>query len=427
MFGTSGGDIDPMINMFLDSKLVIQRQTEADQARIKQDQEEIAELSSMKAGLDQFSDVVEKYEKSLKSLSDDTILNSKAAINTGKDLNLMIGNQSNIKGISLQVKALAQPEKLVLCGFASSSGVIVGNAAAKVGDFEITAAKKKVKISITSSDTMDTLAKKLSDIKGIDAVAFQEKSGKFVILISSQEAGPENKFVLNDSNGIFPAIKSIPAKDAVIAVNGIDVYRSKNADIKDILPGVTIDLKEISSKESLVQIARNEKLIEQNITESVAYHNGLIDLSQMKKVDIADDVLQYTNLEQDIVANPGINSIVAGIKFGKHQRLEIDRTKFRASIKKNEKTSLALIKGLAKKRYDEMKQVVVGKNGIIFRERESINVKLKAKNNELKLEEKALEEKSVSLKHRADAARAKAMMLYMRQQMMKDLTRDKDD
>ena len=111
---------------------------------------------------------------------------------------------------------------------------------------------------------------------------------RYQLVIRGDNPGTENAFTITYDDGgtgfedlitkLNDPLTAIPAKDAHVKVNGIDIFRSTNA-ISDLFGGVTLDLKATTTPPATVSItvATDGEETSTKVKELVDAYNAVVD------------------------------------------------------------------------------------------------------------------------------------------------------
>lgn len=94
------------------------------------------------------------------------------------------------------------------------------------------------------------------------------------------------------------------AQDAILVLDGVEVYRETNV-IDDLIPGVTLNLAGESNEPVTLEVRRDEVAINETIIEFVGYYNRLltqIDILSRNDPAIIEQALYLTEQEQEKAA-----------------------------------------------------------------------------------------------------------------------------
>ncbi len=223
---------------------------------------------------------------------------------------------------SVQVNALAQGQSLASGSLASgaaigTSGTLTlerGQWSADQGSFA--GAGAAINIQIDATDTLTSIAGKINkENAGVSAVVVKGTNGDQLLLRGSK-SGEENGFSLSVSDpglGVLAhdpasvaagngATRTQAAQDASFSINGIDARSASNT-VKDIVPGVTLDLLKTSEKPVDINVSDDTKLIKEKLEAFKDAYNKLNSvISSLTRYDQASKKAQPLQGDGTIMA-----------------------------------------------------------------------------------------------------------------------------
>lgn len=342
-----------------------------------------------------------------------------------------------------------------------------GWTAGAAGSFTISDNLYTSTINVTAADTLQTIADKINAAKdNTDTTKSLRVTASVVdntLVLSHDEKGATNAISFTassatlDNIGLVNAgtttIKNLiqAAEDATFTVNGINVTRTRNDNLTDVISGLTLNLKSESS--ATITVQKDVDSAYNTVKEFIDKYNSTMDLINAKlseekikeplsdfdrkkgllrgdsvlagvksrlRMDISDPV---TGLPSAYDRLSVIGITTTSDDFGKSGRLQIDETKFKAALAANPDAVIQLFsnnadtdtdgtieygeKGVAQRVSDELKNLtdsatrsvggVTVKNGTILSKIDSIDKiingyddQITAYEERLKLREKAL-------------------------------------
>jgi flagellar hook-associated protein 2 len=145
--------------------------------------------------------------------------------------------------------------------FTENSSVIYllkGNEKILLPQLDLSASKQQLNIKISDyTDSFDTL------------LIENGNSNKKITLNSAIVKPPSS------DSGYVPVNSVTRAQDAIIKIDGINIKREKN-EIDDVIPGVTLNLKDSSEKEIRLKIGPDKEQIKEDIITFVGNYNRLV-------------------------------------------------------------------------------------------------------------------------------------------------------
>jgi flagellar hook-associated protein 2 len=349
----SGIDIDGIVSKLMAAERAPLQAMQTRQAKIEA---RISAYGSIKSAVSTFRDAMnglnslDKYQAKKVAVSDDTIAKVAASKNA-------------VPGsYELQVKQLAQGQKLATTAFASDTDVLgTGNIVIEFGSykdgtgFTPNAKKPAQTIAIgTGQSSLTGIRDAINKAKiGVSASLLNDGTG-YRLVIKSDDAGTENSLKISvngDSDGdnanagglsylAFDPANPPPtlqpgdvdhglarqvaaAKDAQLVVDGIDVTSSKNV-VTDVIQGVTMNLTKTTETNLpiTVDVAQDKDKIKEAINNFAKTYNDLRtvikDLTAYDPATKQGAVLQGDYLARSMVNNisRALTSTIDGLTGG---------------------------------------------------------------------------------------------------------------
>jgi flagellar hook-associated protein 2 len=212
-------------------------------------------------------------------------------------------------------------------------------------------------ITITATDTLTEVTKKLTDAKaGVNAAVINDGSGAspYRLSITAQNSGLNGRVVFDSGTTNLGARTLVSAQDAAVLVGGSDgaapllVTGSSNS-LSGVLPGVNIELHGVSDNPVQLNVTRTADDLVETVQTYVDGFNEVVDgLAELTKYDaqtntrgllMGDGTSQqveqalYEGLAQ-VVNGTGKYRVLAdvGITIGDGSMLEFDEDKFREAF-----------------------------------------------------------------------------------------------
>jgi len=229
------------------------------------------------------------------------------------------------------------------------------------GTLAITVGTTTVNITVDSSNnTLEGLRDAINDSGSeVNAAIITVSAGTtptYRLVVSGRNTGLVNAATIDESGLTQGAGATAPgftttqaAQDANLLVDGIAVARSTNV-ISDVIPGVTLDLKNTSASEIQVTVNNDNETIKKQLNDFVSAYNDVITfINDKTKYDsatstggplIGDATLRSLkrNLQSRITtAVSGTPAILAdiGVTTQKDGTLAVDNGKFDAAVETN--------------------------------------------------------------------------------------------
>ncbi|ASS73940.1 hypothetical protein CIG75_02390 [Tumebacillus algifaecis] len=373
----SGMDSKSLIEklMMLEARPLLKMQQSQKSTELKKGlyQEINSSLLKLKSAVETLSDPKKLLAKKLVS-SDEKVVIAKMA-----DPNKIVSGDYNIK-----------VEQLATAWTAKSASITPANPVTKelnwTGSFNIeysdgTNTQVSRAINIVETDRLSDIALKINASLEDSANGKQMKVKATVVdntlIMTSTETGENSTVkILNDTNGIFGAGKlgltnaagdfssAVAGKNAEFSVNGVDVVRSKNTGLTDVIMGVELTLLKQGEPATKLEAGEDFEASEKAIQDFINAYNSTMELvnarmNESKVPDAKSDALMSKGLLRGDSALYSIQSSLRsitgtafsssdmfktlnaiGIKVdtsddGKSGRLTLDSKKFREAMNNN--------------------------------------------------------------------------------------------
>ena len=313
------------------------------EARMKLVTELETKVTDIRKGLSELANVRGFTDVKLNS-GDPTIVNGTVDPN-----NYVAGNWN------VEVMSLAEKASAVTNGFPDKDKTQVGTGYMR---FKTAAGEKDVYIK-GDSNTLEGVSKAINQAHvGIRASVINDRKtpdAPFKLILSSDGTGtdkdveyPRVYMLDGDQDLFFEGGK--PAKNGVVKVDGVEFEVSDNS-LKDVLPGVTLDLKSASPGKSVsIGVKEDMEAVSGKVKTFVDGMNGVLTFIQTQnKLDKSTDTSKtlggdglIRSVEQrmrSIVQNPqyGVKGKITllsqvGISFNRNGLLDFDQKKFNAVL-----------------------------------------------------------------------------------------------
>lgn len=278
-------------------------------------------------------------------------------------------NAANIGNTSIEVTQLAKKSSAMSSGFEDPDNSYLG-----VGYVTYTLPNGDSKeIYIDSDDaSLKGVAKVINgDPKnGLTANVVNDGSGSetpWRLILSMTDTGDDNKaefpyFYFIDGDDDFFLEFERPAQDAKIKVDGFEVEVPSNQ-VKDIIPGVTLDLKKAKPGEEInIDVAEDTEAAVGKVGEIIEKMNSVFKFIKdqntlNEKTDtsrtLGGDIILQTlesrlrgTIFKDIMTKAGPRRLAdLGVSFSREGLLTFDDNKFQAVIKKDSSIVTEIITG----------------------------------------------------------------------------------
>ena len=176
----------------------------------------------------------------------------------------------------ITVSALASSETSVTQGFsdADTAGMLA------TGTLSVTYDDVQTDITIDSSTTLSDLAGELDDVDGLQAYIMNtgDASTPYRLVVMGEDTGDDYGITFDTSSlsgtelPVFT--EQVAAQDAEAEINGITVYSASNS-LDSAIPGVELDLEQVSSDAITLTINRDDDAIADKVQEFVDAYNEM--------------------------------------------------------------------------------------------------------------------------------------------------------
>ncbi|MDO8845567.1 MAG: flagellar filament capping protein FliD [Methylicorpusculum sp.] len=251
---------------------------------------------------------VSDFQSSIRALASLSAFQSKTvSIGNEKLFSATVSNAAKAGQHSVEVKQLAQAQKLASKSFAgSSANVGSGTLNIQFGSYDEdsnlfteNAAKPSKSISITpQNSSLQGIRDAINSAKaGLTATILNDGTGDRLVLSSESGAANSMRITVTDDDGdptndsglsqlaFDPEAvgvgsgknmeQTLAAKDALLKVDGINIKRPTNS-VSGVLPGVTFDLKDIApDAPTTLTIGENKTSIKESVEKFVNSFNEL--------------------------------------------------------------------------------------------------------------------------------------------------------
>lgn len=278
----SGVDVASLAQSLVDAEKLPQEN--ALNAKITKNESRISGFSAV-------SFVLSELQTAMTALKDQNSFNSLTPNNSNTSaFNVTVGASASATAHDVEVLQLAKPQRMVTFGSATpASSINSGNAMTL--NLTVGGVSKPAITLAAGKDTPQDMVDAINSANtGVRAQLINTGNGSATPyqVVLTGATGSAGAFSVNISNGsgiaplIFnamdPAAQS--AADAVMKVDGLTVTRSSNT-IKDVVNGLTFDLKSTTSSPATVSFSRDSTSIKDRMNALVTAYN---DANSMFKV-----------------------------------------------------------------------------------------------------------------------------------------------
>lgn len=227
---------------------------------------------------------MDNVDASLGSLNEYGVFESRTASSSNEDAaTVSAAESSDIQDFSLEVISLATKEIVQSGTFASSTAAI----ATGDGQMELKVGETTYTINYSASATLEELKDLINKEAGesLSATIVQLSDGDYRLFLNAKESGEGQDIAIEDLSGALnTALTTDPlgliglsnvqeGEDAQFKYNGQTITRSSN-EVKDLLSGVTITLKEAGTTN--VSVKQNTENIASKIENFISKYNSAL-------------------------------------------------------------------------------------------------------------------------------------------------------
>ncbi len=335
--------IDGLVAIERQPITVLQNQQSMLQDKITLYQSLSTNLGALKTAVTQLSTASDFFVKQAKSSNEDVLV-ATASSNAGAAAH------------NVSVTSLARGSTLGSATFGDTNATAVGT-----GTLAITVGTTTLNITVDSSNNTleglrDAINNSGSDVNAAIITVSAGATPSYRLVVSGKNTGLANAVTIDESGLTQGAGETAPgftttqaAQDANLLVDGIAVARSSNV-ISDVIPGVTLDLKNTSAGEIQVTVNNDNETIKKQLNDFVSAYNDVVSfINDKTKYDsatssggplIGDATLRSLKRNlQSLITTPvsGSPAILAdiGVATQKDGTLSVDNGKFDAAVETN--------------------------------------------------------------------------------------------
>lgn len=245
----------------------------------------------------------------------------------------------------VQVDRLAEAHKIKSKAFADTDTTTIGGA-----DLTLTIGAEAFTITGAGSMTLEGLRTAINDAAdnvGVTASIISENATSNYLVFTSDNTGTDSAITLSgtaaDAANLNPtSINTIANLDSQILVdNTFTITRSTNT-IADAIPGVTLDLKSVSTGNVNLKIERDSESVTGVVQEFIDSYNALNDtIKSLRAGELSGDnaLLSIENSLKSVFNAPAVGLTTAnnylvqvGVAFDKNGKLTLDDEDLQAAI-----------------------------------------------------------------------------------------------
>lgn len=415
-------------------KDIVKQIIEAEKIPMKKMEERKGKFNDKKALVDELANLITEVRnqvlknanaRSLKELKVDT---NSDIVDVQVDKNI-----ANAGNYQFEVVRLAQKSSAMSSGFPNRDESYVG--VGFIQYFLPNGESKEVYID-SSSSTLDGIAKKInSDSEnGLNATVINDGSGTdtpWRLLLSLSDTGDGQKadfpyFYFVDGEQDLYLEQERPAQDAIVKIDGFEVEIPENK-AKDLIPGITIDLKKaVPGEEFSIKVGEDNDAISGKINDFVDSINKVLSfIKTQNKLDentdtsrtLGGDILLQTIeskirgvVFKDVETSTGYKRLSdLGITFQRDGLLGVDQKKFDAVLAKEFKTVSEVLVGKFKEDGSKslgfidhfgtfVSQALQFPNGILTTRQKGIQSKIDQVDRRIEQKQRMIDQKEKNLK-----------------------------
>jgi flagellar hook-associated protein 2 len=168
-------------------------------------------------------------------------------------------------------------------------------------------------VTVTSDMNLAEVASEIDDIDGVTAYIMDtgDATTPYRLVIQGDDAGGDNTITVTDTltGGTAPSFtESVSAADAKLTINGIAVEADSNT-VTDAVPGMTINLSEITTETITVTVAPDPEAIEAKIQTFADAFNAIVSFVDTNSVFDSE-----AGLRGPFVGESSVGRVVEGLR-----------------------------------------------------------------------------------------------------------------
>lgn len=260
----------------LDTSALIESLVSAERAGATTLTTKQSNLSAQKSIVDRLSSAVAALGTAARGMDFDSELRPRTATVSDSHMSVAVSASADATTHDVRVKQLASNQVTQSNTYASDAAGLAGT-----GSLAITVGTETKNISYDATDTLSTIAAKITNANaGVSASVLFDGS-TYRLMVASKESGTAKAATFVDSGSGLglstPANIKVPAKNAIISVDGVDVTRSTNV-ISDALAGVTLTLNSVhqdSEANGKLGVGLDNKALAEKVKTLVTNYNAV--------------------------------------------------------------------------------------------------------------------------------------------------------
>jgi len=260
----------------IDSQSLIAKLVAAEKTAANPFANDQTNINTQKSIVGSLSAALANLGTTMKALDLDSEVKPQTATTSDGKVSMAVSSSAALGTHSLRVQSLATMQITSSTTFASNTAGVAGT-----GGLDITLAGVTKSVAWDSTDTLDTIASKITDANnGVTASVLFDGS-KYRLMVTATNTGTAAAPTFADSGTGLDLSNAAnvkrPAKDAVVTIDGVDVTRSKNV-ISDALAGITLTLnapQAAADPDTIATVALDQTALDKKMTAMVAAYNSV--------------------------------------------------------------------------------------------------------------------------------------------------------
>lgn len=176
----------------------------------------------------------------------------------------------------VEVQSIAKAEMEISQGYSSqTTDNITGS-----GTIDVTYAGTTTSVAVTSDMNLAEVASAIDDVDGVTSYVMDtgDSTSPYRLVIQGDDAGSSNTISVTSSltGGTDPTFtESVSAADAKLTINSIAIESDSNT-VTDAIPGMTLDLSEVTSEAITITVSPDPEAIEAKIQTFADSFNAVV-------------------------------------------------------------------------------------------------------------------------------------------------------
>jgi flagellar hook-associated protein 2 len=209
----------------------------------------------------------------------------------------------------IEVQSIAKAELEISQGYSSqTTDDITGS-----GTIDVTYAGTTTSVTVTSDMNLAEVASAIDDVDGVTSYVMDtgDSTSPYRLVIQGDDAGSANTISVTSSlsGGTEPTFsESVSAADAKLTINGISVESDSNT-VTDAVPGMTLDLAEVTTEAITVTVAPDPEAIEAKIQTFADAFNAVVSFVNTNSVFNSEE-----GIRGPFVGETSVGRVVDGLR-----------------------------------------------------------------------------------------------------------------